>query len=391
MFTFGLSRVAAWLGRTDAATNTMKIVHVVYSLEMGGAEMLVGQLCRLQRANGHEVSLCAYSNLGSVGEGLRAEGFDIYVPGRAAPGKTMRRYFDRFRALRPDVVHCHNVAPTLQAALGARLAGVRCVLSTRHSLVAPPYDRAAELKYSLMSRLCDRITGICEITCDNLRGAPLARKSSIERVYNGVAAIGNGVAAAGHGLADAQGVAMKPLKSGFTLLFVGRLAEVKDLGTLLRAFGLACRRREGLHLWIVGDGPARPALEALAAELGLGHQVTFWGERLDTAPFFSAADLFVMSSRSEGLPISLLQAMSAGLPAVLTDVGGMAEVLRLAESGVLVPVGDFAAMAEAIVQLVHDGPMRAVFSRHARATYEAEFTLETMDAQYMRLYETRWR
>ena len=73
------------------------------------------------------------------------------------------------------------------------------------------------------------------------------------------------------------------------------------------------------------------AMERLAAELGIAGQVTFWGQQLDVAPFFSAADAFIMSSRSEGLPVSLLQAFSLGLPAIVTDVGGMAEVVRLAQ------------------------------------------------------------
>ena len=125
----------------------MKIVHVLYSLEMGGAEVLVGQLARLQRANGHDVSLCAYARLGPVGEALRADGFAIHVPGEAHPARTMLRYFRLFRTLKPDVVHCHNPASTLHAALSARLAGVRSVGSTQHSLVAPPYDVAAEIKF----------------------------------------------------------------------------------------------------------------------------------------------------------------------------------------------------------------------------------------------------
>ena len=351
----------------------MKIVHVVYSLEMGGAEVLVGQLCRLQRANGHQVSVCAYSKLGTVGEGLQAEGFEIYVPGEAHPAVTMLRYFRLFRRIKPDVVHCHNPAPTLQAAMSARLAGARCVVSTRHSLVAPPYDVAAEVKYSVMALFCDWIVGICDATCENLRGAPLARKKKIVKVYNGAAAVER------VGIADLG-------KRGFTLVFIGRLAAVKDLGTLLRAVGLAKGRVPGLEFWIVGDGPVRGSLEELARELHVADQVRFWGQRMDTARFFSAADAFAMSSVSEGLPMSLLQAMSLGVPAVLTDVGGMAEVVRRSGSGLLAPVGDSAAMAEAIVRLSEDAELRAEFSKRAKAAYEAEFTLERMDAGYMGLY-----
>ncbi|HTF64018.1 MAG TPA: glycosyltransferase, partial [Edaphobacter sp.] len=110
----------------------MKIIHVVYSLEMGGAEILVAQLCRLQREHGHDVSVIAYSNLGTLGEQLQAEGIPVLVLGEAPLPKTFVRFLGEFRRLRPDIVHCHNPAPTLQAAIPARLAGPRSVLSTRH-------------------------------------------------------------------------------------------------------------------------------------------------------------------------------------------------------------------------------------------------------------------
>ena len=352
----------------------MKIVHVVYSLEMGGAEVLVGQLCRIQRSNGHDVSVCSYSSLGAVGEALRADGFEVRVLGEAPVTTTMRRYFKIFREMQPDVVHCHNPAPTLQAAMSARLAGVRCVGSTRHSLVSPPYETAAEIKFSLAAMFCDWVAGICEITCRNLRGAPLAPVSKIVRVYNGTAAVERvGIEALG--------------KRGFTLVFIGRVAAIKDLGTLIRAVALVGARVLGLEFWVVGDGSVRASLETLAAELGVSERVRFWGMRTDTAQFFSAADAFVMSSVSEGLPMSLLQAMSVGVPAVVTDVGGMAEVVRLARCGLLSPVGDAAAMAESIVKLACDAELRAEFSRNAMAAYEADFTLERMDAAYMELYQ----
>lgn len=351
----------------------MKIVHVVYSLELGGAEVLVAQLCRMQRANGHDVSVCAYSSLGVMGEELAADGFSIYVPGEAPPALTMLRYFRHFRVLRPDVVHCHNPAPTLQAAMSARLAGARSVIATRHSLVAPPYETAAEIKFSLLSYFCDWVVGICDATCLNLRGAPLARQSRTVRVYNGAAPI--------------ELVGTERLeKRGFTLVFIGRLAAVKDLGTLIRAVALAREQVRDLELWIVGDGPVRSELEALSAELGVSAAVRFWGRQMQTARFYAAADVFAMSSVSEGLPMSLLQAMSAGVPALVTDVGGMAEVVRLAQCGLMAPVGDWKTMAGQIVCLAEEPEVRAQFSECGHRTYGAEFTLEKMEAEYMKLY-----
>ena len=360
----------------------MKIVHVVYSLEVGGAEVLVAQLCRAQRANGHQVSICAYSRLGAIGEALASEGFPIFVPGEAHPARTMLRYLQHFRRIRPDVVHCHNPAPTLQAALPGRLAGAHCVLSTRHSLVEPPYDRNAELKFSAIARLaCDWVVGICDITCDNLRGAPGVPRQKIVRVYNGVAPLER--------TAPTPELTSPDPEQTFTLLFVGRLAAIKDLKTLLRGFARAHEILPFLRLWIVGDGHVRAELEALASELRLTNHVQFWGQRMDTAAFFSAAGCFVMSSVSEGLPMSLLQAMSLGIPAITTDIGGMAEVLRLSQNGLLTPVGDGEAYAEAIVQIASDPALRSHFSANALTAFHQHFTLEQMDRAYMELYSRK--
>jgi L-malate glycosyltransferase len=351
----------------------MKIVHVVYSLEMGGAEVLVAQLCRIQRLQGHDVSICAYSKLGVVGEALQAEGFDIRVLGEAHPARSILRYFQLFLRTKPDVVHCHNVAPTLQAAMSARLAGVRRVITTRHR-VERPYDASAETKYSLMGRFCHHIAGICEATCKDLRAVPFAQASKIVCVYNGTTAV--------------ERVSFDELgKSGFTLLFIGRLAPEKDIGTMIRAVAIAAERLPKLRLWIVGDGKIRPELEALTQELGAGEHVRFWGQHMNTAPFFSGADTFIMSSLVEGLPMSLLQAMSLGTPAILTDVDGGAEVVRLANNGLLVPISDPAAMAEAIVKMAMDTELREGFSKQAQASYDARFTLECMNAGYMALYQ----
>ena len=353
----------------------MKIVHAVYSMEVGGAEMVVAQLCRTQRAQGHHVSVCAYSTLGALGETLQSEGFEVYVLGTAHPAKTMLRYLRYFRRVRPDVVHCHNPAPTLQAALPAKLTGAACVLATRHSLVAPPYDVPGELKFNLIAQSVDWITGICDITCDNLRGAPLARRSRIVRVYNGVEPI-------------RSVEALTRRTGGFELLFIGRLAIIKDLPTLLRAVVLAAPRVPGLHLSVVGDGPVRLQLEALAGELGIAGIVTFFGQQMGTARFFTEADALVMSSTSEGLPMSLLQAMSAGKPAVLTDVGGMKEVLERSQGGLLVGVGDVKAMAEAIVEIASNAEAREAMGARARAAFLRDFTPESMAAAYEELYRS---
>jgi glycosyltransferase involved in cell wall biosynthesis len=177
-----------------------------------------------------------------------------------------------------------------------------------------------------------------------------------------------------------------PPKTGFTLVYVGRLAPVKNHALLLNAFRAALLSMPELRLWMVGDGSDRRMLESMSAELGISAQVTFWGEQLDVAPFFSASDAFIMSSTSEGLPMSLIQALSLGLPAIVTDVGGMAEVVRLAKVGFTVSVTDPAEMAAAILRLAASEAERAQFSANAIEAFHSRFTLQTMVDAYMGLY-----
>ena len=352
----------------------MKIVHITDSMEMGGAEKLISLLCRAQRRRGHDPSVHCLYRVGVLGEQLRAEGFTVTSCEAETTAGRCRNVYRQLQQCRPDVAHCHNATATILGAIPARLAGAKCVIATRHGLVSPPYRMQLELKFALASRCCDAIVAVCEQTRHNLLGAPLASRSKIVRVYNAIEAL------------RFDG-APSPEKSGFTLLHIARLSPPKDQETLVRAFALARAGNPDLHLWIVGDGPLRSKIESLVKELGLGRSLTLFGEQAYVAPFFAAADLFVMSSITEGLPLSLLEAMSAGLPAVVTDIGGMAEVARLSEAVTVAPPSDPEALANAIRRVVQSRRDLPRLRDAARRCYAANFTMERMVNDYMCLYE----
>ena len=352
----------------------MKIAHVVDSMEVGGAETLVSQMCRLQREQGHEPSVYAVAALGALGDQMRTEGFEV----RSNVGRHLldsaKAFFKIFKESRPDVVHLHNPTATIYAAMSARIAGVPSIVSTRHSLVAPPRRSDVELKYAVAATCCDWIVGICDATVNNLKAIRSVPARKIVRVYNGAVALNH---AAKENL---------PPKTGFTLVYVGRLVPVKNHPLLFDAFRSALSSRPDLCLWMVGDGSERKMLESLATDLGISSQVTFWGQQLDVAPFFSAADAFIMSSRSEGLPMSLLQAFSLGLPAIVTDVGGMAEVVRLAKAGYVVSPTEPVDMATAMLKLAGSDLERKQLSRCAETIFKSSFTQARMVDAYMSLY-----
>lgn len=352
----------------------MKIVHVVDSMEVGGAEVLVAQMCKLQRELGHDPSVLAVAALGEIGAQLQREGFQVQAEVGRHLSDATRNFYQIFKSLRPDAVHLHNPTPTIYAAAPARLAGARGIVSTRHSLIAPPRRIAEESKYAVASLFCNTIVGICEATTANLRSIHTVRPGKILRVYNGVIPL--------------RRVAKTecPPKDGFTLVYVGRLQPVKNHGLLLRAFRASVSSNADLRLWMVGDGSERKPLENLANELGIAEKVTFWGHKPDVAPYFSCADAFVMSSKSEGLPLSLLQGFSLGIPAIVTDVGGMAEVVRLANAGLIVSPADPNDMAGAMLNMANDEAKRKQYSEAAIDAFHAQFSLETMVDAYLRLY-----
>jgi len=357
----------------------MKIAHVVDSMEMGGAETLVSQLCGLQREQGHEPCVFAIAALGALGERMQREGFPVHPEVGRHLSDSTRNFLRLFEKLRPDVVHLHNPTPTIYGAMAARLAGVASVISTRHSLVAPPRSTTVELKYAAAACFCDWVVGICDATTKNVKSMHTVPARKIVRVYNGATPL--------------RRVTKEdlPQKNGFTLLFVGRLEPVKNHPLLLNAFREAHASRSELQLWMVGDGSQREILEKLSADVGIAHQVTFWGQQLDVAPFFSAADAFIMSSHSEGLPVSLLQAFSLSLPAIVTEVGGMAEVVRFANAGLMVPPTNVAQMASAILRLAGNDQEREQFSKNAEAAFRSWFSLQTMVDNYMGLYRNTSR
>jgi glycosyltransferase involved in cell wall biosynthesis len=351
---------------------SLVIAHVCDSMEMGGAEKLTATLCRLQRDRGHTASVHCLYWLGVLGEELRNEGFEVILHHPSSFLHLVRGLYRSFRRSRPDVVHCHNATAAIMAALPARLAGVKTVIVTRHGLVKPPYQIRRELKFALASRCCDWIVGVCKGTRTNLQAAPFAARDKIVHIYNG---------------ADPADIRAVPQpKKGFTLLHVGRLAPLKDHATLLQAVALTRALHPDMQLWIVGDGPLEASLRKLTDHLGLNECVTFFGEQADVSPFLLAADLFVSSSVTEGLPVSLLEAMSAGLPALVTNVGGMGEIARLSGAVILVPASDPEAMAGALCGAFAGRQELSKMGQLASHCYEQYFRPERMLDDYMNLY-----
>jgi glycosyltransferase involved in cell wall biosynthesis len=170
---------------------------------------------------------------------------------------------------------------------------------------------------------------------------------------------------------------------------IGRLAHQKQLTCLIAAWAHVYRRLDDSWvLVVVGDGPERPLLEASVESLGLQNVVRFVGHSSQIRDWLHAADMFVQSSSNEGLSNTMLEALATGLPVVCTDVSGAQECVNDPQTGIVVPVGDSAALAEAIVSLASDEARRAEMSARAVALIRDRYSIEHVAELHEQLYET---
>ncbi len=170
------------------------------------------------------------------------------------------------------------------------------------------------------------------------------------------------------------------------ILFVGRLVDEKSLPTLLKAFQKALITCPDLHLTLVGDGQEREVLLRLAATLEITDYITFAGKQDNVRAYLSHADIFVLPSKTEGMSNALLEGMAASLPCLATPVGASPRVLDDGKSGMLLPVGDVNAWAQALSEIGHDPERRRSLGQAARRRIMSEYDFSIIGARYKSLY-----
>ena len=175
-----------------------------------------------------------------------------------------------------------------------------------------------------------------------------------------------------------------------TLVFVGRLHPQKGLNVLLPAFKQVIEKKPNVEwrLWLVGDGPLRAELEAMAQQLGIAGAVKFWGKVDDVPSYLAQADMFVLPSRAEGMSNALLEAMAYGLPCVATRISGNVDLIQHEQNGLLVSPQSETDLAKAIVRLAGDETLRHKIGRSARCTVETEYSIDSVAQKYIELYHT---
>lgn len=169
---------------------------------------------------------------------------------------------------------------------------------------------------------------------------------------------------------------------------VANFRPQKDHGTLLQAFAHVAARIPHVELWLVGDGPTRPAMERLAGELGIATRARFLGYIADTEAILSEMDVFVLASHYEGHPLALLEAMARGIPVVATDLPSVRVVVEHGREGLLVASGDSLGLAASVESLLRDPHRRGALAAAARARVASEYSLDRCTGRLLALYDS---
>ncbi len=355
-------------------------MHVLATLEFGGLENVAIDLAA-HTPPPYRPALCVLGAGGGLLQraeklGLRChvmakrQGLDYLLPFRIA--RLVRRQ-------RIGLVHTHNPGAHLYGLLGGRLGGARGILTTRHGSGYSGRKAGAPWIW----RRTHRVVAVSEDTRRKLLERCAVDPGRVVVIPNGIdlapyrEPLNRALLRGGLGWPAEEPVAGT----------VARLVPEKAQDVMIRAFAGAVAEGRPGRLVLVGDGPCRDDLEGLAARLGLRGRVQFLGFRRDVPALLRAMDVFLLSSRMEGMALTLIEAMASGLPVIATDVGGSREVVADEVTGRIVPPGDADALARALRALLAGPALRLAIGSAGRRVAEARFSAERMARDYAVLYD----
>lgn len=366
---------------------SQRIMHLCLSLNMGGAEMLAVQMINDQALRfAHSPLLVALAQCNNP-----------ILPSRVTPPVSstvldMREGLSRvvllslrnlIKSARTEVIHAHNPSPLLAATIACAGLPVQIIYTHHGSGIPAVFSKYLPLRAWLL-RKTSAFVGVSAQATEKMQEAfgGMIPPSRLHTIINGVAPNENTAA-------PFQTKALPQLwseRADFTIGYVGRLAPEKRVDLLIEALGRLRANGVNCRLVLVGDGELRPEHEAQVAQMGLTAHVLFMGVQSNIGALHSEFDVFVNSSRTEGVSLSILEAMSAGLPIVATAVGGTPLLIEDSVSGRLVEPESPEALAAGIQSLLIDAKLRQLCGNNAKCRASEQFSFRAMMNKYEALY-----
>jgi sugar transferase (PEP-CTERM/EpsH1 system associated) len=368
------------------------VAHVIYRFDVGGLENGLVNLLNRMPADRFRHTIVSLTDHSDFRERLKRDDvpvFSLHKPPGNSPA-TLLRLWRLFRRLRPDLVHTRNIA-ALDAIIPAALAGTPARIHGEHGRDVEDPD-GTNTRRQILRRVfkpfVHRYIAVSRDLAHYLQQKIGVEPSRIAQIYNGVdsslffPAVENRDAVLQPGFAE---------PGHFVIGTVGRMQDVKDQLTLAKAFARLMqkmpRAEQRLRLVMIGDGPLHERVRAQLTEAGVGRYAWLPGQRNDVARIMRTFDLFVLPSLAEGISNTILEAMATGLPVLATAVGGNPELVRVGETGTLVPRNDPESMALALRAYAENTDLCRRHGMEARRVIEAKFGMEAMVGAYMTIYD----
>jgi glycosyltransferase involved in cell wall biosynthesis len=359
----------------------LRIAQLIESDGPGGAEQVVADLAvNLQAAGARSLVILPAHGDGWLarqlaGTGVGVEHFRLETPFSPACARSVANALRRHRI---DVAHSHEFSMAVYGAWASWRAGVPHVITMHGSrYYAGRLPRRVALRAAIARSDC--LVAVSHALAAHISRDLLVRRAHIDVIANGVRSVSADGAAVRHELeltADDR-----------LLVSIGNLYPVKGHRHLIDAVARLSDRHPTVHLAIAGRGSLADGLGAHARECGLETRVHLLGLRSDVAALLAAADVFVLPSLSEGLPLALLEAMFAGRPIVASEVGDIAAALGHGAAGVLVPPGDPAALAASLDDLLTRPDRARTLGAHARRRAADQYDVSHMVRRYRSIYD----
>ena len=357
---------------TDSSHPRLRIAHLTQGLEVGGQERLLVEMARHRDTTRFDWTVIVLGPRGPLADAIESAGVRVITLDTPTGFRVglWRQLARLFRQERFDVVHTHDDRPLIYGMPAAWWAGVPRRIHTHHHGQLAKFGRRQLFLMRQAARFAQHF--VC-VSRDSARymteqGVSAAR---VQTIWNGI---------------DLSHFAYQGPTDEGPIVTVARLSPEKDIANLLRAAQQVVKAFPHLRFEIAGDGPCRAELTQLARDLHLSDHVLFHGEVRDIPALLSRARLFVLPSLSEGISLTLLEAMARGLPVVTTHVGGNPEVVVDGATGFLVPAANPEVLAKAIELLAADPSRGRQMGIAGRQRVENYFNIRTMMAQVEALY-----
>ena len=363
--------------------NKRIVVHLVETLRIGGLERVVATIATGLSNDEYQVQVwCAVSG-GSIADDLRAKGIEVKILGIPSYYNPLSffRLARMLRSTKPDIIHTHTYFTNTLGRIAAKLAGVPVILTHVHSAYHGYSKRNIFIEKTL-SLVTDRIICCSKAVQEFVISHEHINGTKVVTIFNGTQAPLKNV----NRTETRRKLRVGP--SDFAMVTVGSLFPHKGHRYLIEALSKINNDDVSIKYLIVGDGPLRNILEDQARVLGLDRIVCFLGERKDIGEILFSADIFALPScEREGLPMSILEAMAYGKPVIATAIGGIPEAVDNGVTGLLVPPGDSAALAEALGVLLHDNSKRENLGREGAGRFALKFSAEKFLNEIDSLYD----